>query len=236
MKGFVILFAVKVERERDEVCARAPAAGMEPLCLRARARPFHSVARAAFSHRPNYQSSLPPSCPHCSHPQIQKQILLGDAACGKSSLLVRLTDNRFLQHSEPSASLVFSRSDRLCGTGACRADDSWHARSDRRRVREPHRRDQRGALSVLLLFLLLSRTSDSSSLLPPSPPPSLHPDPDLRPHTASRLAGTASLDRRQGDDAGKRIKLQIWDTAGQVCSLALSSRRAQTVLAAPGAR
>ncbi|GAA5971290.1 hypothetical protein JCM11641_008296 [Rhodosporidiobolus odoratus] len=38
---------------------------------------------------------------------IQKQILLGDAACGKSSLLVRLTDDRFLQHSEPTIGVEF---------------------------------------------------------------------------------------------------------------------------------
>ncbi|BGP37048.1 hypothetical protein JCM10449v2_000952 [Rhodotorula kratochvilovae] len=38
---------------------------------------------------------------------IQKQILLGDAATGKSSLLVRLTDDRFLQHSEPTIGVEF---------------------------------------------------------------------------------------------------------------------------------
>ncbi|KPV76743.1 uncharacterized protein RHOBADRAFT_31333 [Rhodotorula graminis WP1] len=65
---------------------------------------------------------------------IQKQILLGDAACGKSSLLVRLTDNRFLQHSEPTIGVEF---------------------------------------------------------------------------------GSRIVEINEGDDAGKRIKLQIWDTAGQ---------------------
>lgn len=34
--------------------------------------------------------------------KIQKQILLGEASTGKSSLLVRLTDDRFLTNSEPS--------------------------------------------------------------------------------------------------------------------------------------
>ncbi|GAA5846397.1 hypothetical protein JCM3766R1_001182 [Sporobolomyces carnicolor] len=38
---------------------------------------------------------------------IQKQILLGDAATGKSSLLVRLTDKRFLEHSEPTIGVEF---------------------------------------------------------------------------------------------------------------------------------
>ncbi|KAM0787083.1 hypothetical protein ACM66B_006341 [Microbotryomycetes sp. NB124-2] len=38
---------------------------------------------------------------------IQKQILLGDAGTGKSSLLVRLTDDRFLQHSEPTVGVEF---------------------------------------------------------------------------------------------------------------------------------
>ncbi|GAA6009858.1 hypothetical protein JCM11491_000842 [Sporobolomyces phaffii] len=38
---------------------------------------------------------------------IQKQILLGDAATGKSSLLVRLTDQRFLEHSEPTIGVEF---------------------------------------------------------------------------------------------------------------------------------
>ncbi|SDA02092.1 BZ3501_MvSof-1269-A2-R1_Chr8-2g10032 [Microbotryum saponariae] len=38
---------------------------------------------------------------------IQKQILLGDAATGKSSLLVRLTDDRFLNHSEPTIGVEF---------------------------------------------------------------------------------------------------------------------------------
>ncbi|KAG0655029.1 hypothetical protein C6P46_001275 [Rhodotorula mucilaginosa] len=65
---------------------------------------------------------------------IQKQILLGDAACGKSSLLVRLTDDRFLQHSEPTIGVEF---------------------------------------------------------------------------------GSRIVEIKEGDDAGKRIKLQIWDTAGQ---------------------
>ncbi|GAA5879282.1 hypothetical protein JCM16303_003148 [Sporobolomyces ruberrimus] len=66
---------------------------------------------------------------------IQKQILLGDAATGKSSLLVRLTDQRFLEHSEPTIGVEFG--------------------------------------------------SRLITLEPPSP------------------------------DAGKTIKLQIWDTAGQ---------------------
>ncbi|GAA5997101.1 Rab family GTPase [Rhodotorula paludigena] len=65
---------------------------------------------------------------------IQKQILLGDAACGKSSLLVRLTDDRFLQHSEPTIGVEF---------------------------------------------------------------------------------GSRIVELKEGNDAGKRIKLQIWDTAGQ---------------------
>lgn len=52
--------------------------------------------RLTLSFRPAFFPSI----------QIQKQILLGDAACGKSSLLVRLTDDRFLQHSEPSAFAV----------------------------------------------------------------------------------------------------------------------------------
>ncbi|KAK4049718.1 hypothetical protein OIV83_003993 [Microbotryomycetes sp. JL201] len=65
---------------------------------------------------------------------IQKQILLGDAGTGKSSLLVRLTDDRFLQHSEPS--------------------------------------------KLLLLYILVVELVD-------------------------------------GPDRGKRVKLQIWDTAGQ---------------------
>ncbi|GAA5823712.1 hypothetical protein JCM3770_006687 [Rhodotorula araucariae] len=65
---------------------------------------------------------------------IQKQILIGDAATGKSSLLVRLTDDRFLQHSEPTIGVEFG----------------------------------------------------------------------------SRIV---TID--EGPDAGKRIKLQIWDTAGQ---------------------
>ncbi|KAK4056094.1 hypothetical protein OIO90_002825 [Microbotryomycetes sp. JL221] len=38
---------------------------------------------------------------------IQKQILLGDAGTGKSSLLVRLTDDRFLNHSEPTVGVEF---------------------------------------------------------------------------------------------------------------------------------
>ncbi|GAA5847512.1 hypothetical protein JCM5353_007565, partial [Sporobolomyces roseus] len=38
---------------------------------------------------------------------IQKQILLGDAATGKSSLLVRLTDQRFLENSEPTIGVEF---------------------------------------------------------------------------------------------------------------------------------
>ncbi|POY73448.1 hypothetical protein BMF94_3385 [Rhodotorula taiwanensis] len=67
-------------------------------------------------------------------PFIQKQILLGDAACGKSSLLVRLTDDRFLQHSEPTIGVEF---------------------------------------------------------------------------------GSRIVEIHEGQDAGKRIKLQIWDTAGQ---------------------
>ncbi|GAA6005443.1 hypothetical protein JCM10207_002983 [Rhodosporidiobolus poonsookiae] len=65
---------------------------------------------------------------------IQKQILLGDAACGKSSLLVRLTDDRFLQNSEPTIGVEF---------------------------------------------------------------------------------GSRIVELNEGKDAGKRIKLQIWDTAGQ---------------------
>ncbi|GAA5991448.1 hypothetical protein JCM10908_005708 [Rhodotorula pacifica] len=65
---------------------------------------------------------------------IQKQILLGDAACGKSSLLVRLTDDRFLQHSEPTIGVEF---------------------------------------------------------------------------------GSRIVEIKEGEDEGKRIKLQIWDTAGQ---------------------
>ncbi|GAA5856470.1 hypothetical protein JCM8547_008758 [Rhodosporidiobolus lusitaniae] len=65
---------------------------------------------------------------------IQKQILLGDAACGKSSLLVRLTDDRFLQHSEPTIGVEF---------------------------------------------------------------------------------GSRIVELHDGEDQGKRIKLQIWDTAGQ---------------------
>ncbi|BGP13080.1 hypothetical protein JCM10213_000915 [Rhodosporidiobolus nylandii] len=65
---------------------------------------------------------------------IQKQILLGDAACGKSSLLVRLTDDRFLQHSEPTIGVEF---------------------------------------------------------------------------------GSRIVELNEGKDAGKKIKLQIWDTAGQ---------------------
>ncbi|GAA6064159.1 hypothetical protein JCM10212_004740 [Sporobolomyces blumeae] len=65
---------------------------------------------------------------------IQKQILLGDAATGKSSLLVRLTDNRFLQNSEPTIGVEF---------------------------------------------------------------------------------GSRLIEINEGPDAGKTIKLQIWDTAGQ---------------------
>lgn len=41
---------------------------------------------------------------------IQKQILLGDPATGKSSLLVRLTDKRFLEHSEPTIGVEFGSS------------------------------------------------------------------------------------------------------------------------------
>ncbi|GAA6041227.1 hypothetical protein JCM8097_008353 [Rhodosporidiobolus ruineniae] len=65
---------------------------------------------------------------------IQKQILLGDAATGKSSLLVRLTDDRFLTHSEPTIGVEF---------------------------------------------------------------------------------GSRIVQLNEGPDTGKRIKLQIWDTAGQ---------------------
>ncbi|ORY88649.1 small GTPase superfamily [Leucosporidium creatinivorum] len=38
---------------------------------------------------------------------IQKQILLGEASTGKSSLLVRLTDDRFLTNSEPTIGVEF---------------------------------------------------------------------------------------------------------------------------------
>ncbi|KAM0750176.1 hypothetical protein T439DRAFT_326131 [Meredithblackwellia eburnea MCA 4105] len=65
---------------------------------------------------------------------IQKFIMTGDASTGKSSLLVRLTDDRFLQHSEPTIGVEF------------------------------------GARLVVLT---------------------------------------------EGKDAGKKVKLQIWDTAGQ---------------------
>ncbi|GAA5949253.1 hypothetical protein JCM21900_000876 [Sporobolomyces salmonicolor] len=65
---------------------------------------------------------------------IQKQILLGDAATGKSSLLVRLTDGRFLLHSEPTIGVEF---------------------------------------------------------------------------------GSRLVELTEGQDAGKKVKLQIWDTAGQ---------------------
>ncbi|TNY24266.1 ras family-domain-containing protein [Rhodotorula diobovata] len=81
-----------------------------------------------------------PSCPTRAadpldtHTQIQKQVLIGDAACGKSSLLVRLTDNRFLTNSEPTIGVEF---------------------------------------------------------------------------------GSRIVEINEGDDRGKRIKLQIWDTAGQ---------------------
>ncbi|SGY90453.1 BQ5605_C039g11808 [Microbotryum silenes-dioicae] len=68
---------------------------------------------------------------------IQKQILLGDAATGKSSLLVRLTDDRFLNHSEPTIGVEF---------------------------------------------------------------------------------GSRLVELTEGEDKGKKVKLQIWDTAGQVRS------------------
>jgi Ras-related protein Rab-2A len=38
---------------------------------------------------------------------ISKFILIGDSSVGKSSLLVRLTDNRFLADSEPTVGVEF---------------------------------------------------------------------------------------------------------------------------------
>lgn len=38
---------------------------------------------------------------------IQKQIILGSSSSGKSSLLVRLTDDRFLGASEPTIGVEF---------------------------------------------------------------------------------------------------------------------------------
>lgn len=56
---------------------------------------------------------------------MQKQILLGDAATGKSSLLVRLTDDRFLQHSEPTVSSRLSTLSLACA----RVASIWQERS-----------------------------------------------------------------------------------------------------------
>lgn len=38
---------------------------------------------------------------------IQKQVIIGSSSCGKSSLLVRLTDDRFLAASEPTIGVEF---------------------------------------------------------------------------------------------------------------------------------
>ncbi|SCV67366.1 BQ2448_6012 [Microbotryum intermedium] len=65
---------------------------------------FHPTDRAQSQHPTLLIQS---KCSSIHPAQIQKQILLGDAATGKSSLLVRLTDDRFLNHSEPTIGVEF---------------------------------------------------------------------------------------------------------------------------------
>ncbi|GAA5900455.1 hypothetical protein JCM6882_001251 [Rhodosporidiobolus microsporus] len=93
---------------------------------------------------------------------IQKQILLGDAACGKSSLLVRLTDDRFLQHSEPTIGVEFGSRiiDLNEGEFAGKKVKSqvWDT-AGQESFRAITRSYYRGASAALLVFSLTSRQS-----------------------------------------------------------------------------
>ncbi|GAA5981924.1 hypothetical protein JCM5350_006566 [Sporobolomyces pararoseus] len=89
---------------------------------------------------------------------IQKQILLGDAATGKSSLLVRLTDKRFLEHSEPTIGVEF-------GSNICTLEDGKRVKlqvwdtAGQESFRAITRSYYRGAGGALLCFSLTSHQS-----------------------------------------------------------------------------
>lgn len=133
--------------------------------VRSHPRPLNRSRHFNPSSSPSSSPSAPPLPRSSIHPtQIQKQILLGDASTGKSSLLVRLTDSRFLQYPEATLGVEVNRLPPNEGGGGNFPD-----------------------LASLAQF-------------------------------GSRLV---SLD--SGEDKGKLVKLQIWDTAGQVRPLTPSS-------------
>ncbi|GAA5901795.1 Rab family GTPase [Sporobolomyces salmoneus] len=89
---------------------------------------------------------------------IQKQILLGDAATGKSSLLVRLTDKRFLEHSEPTIGVEFGSRNVENEDGTRIKTQIWDT-AGQESFRAITRSYYRGAGGALLCFSLTSHQS-----------------------------------------------------------------------------